>query len=127
MRGSWVLGCLFVLVLIQACGAGWRLQPLETLKPLPVRQQVQIWSDGDIQQWHAVSFTPDHFYGIPFHQSVDCDSCRVSIPRTDVDSVRLGNPTRGFWKTFSLVVGIPVLTFIILCSDKDAGPPCREG
>jgi hypothetical protein len=121
------LSCLIASILTQACGAGWKRKPLETLQPLPERQQVQIWSEGEMQRWHVLSITPDHLFGIPFHRPVDCDSCRLSIPRSDVDSVRLGNPTAGFWKTFALVVGIPVVTFIIVCSDDVAtGPPCSE-
>lgn len=121
--GRFFFSSLIASLLTQACGAGWRRQPLETLKPLPARQQVQMWSEGEMQRWHAVSFTPDHFFGIPFQQPVDCDSCRLSIPRAEVDSIRLGNPTRGFWRGFALVVGIPVVAFIVLCEGETA-PPC---
>jgi hypothetical protein len=91
-----------------------------------MRQQVQIWENGRALRWHAVSLTPDFVYGIPFRKPVDCGSCRLSIARTRVDSLRLGNPTAGFWKTFALVVGIPVVALAVICSGDAAGPPCSE-
>jgi hypothetical protein len=32
-----------------------------------------------------------------------------------VDSVRLGSPVAGFWKTLGLVVGVPALIAVVLC------------
>jgi hypothetical protein len=37
---------------------------------------------------------------------------------THVDSVRLGNPEAGFWKTAALVVTVPVLVFGVIILSK---------
>jgi hypothetical protein len=43
-----------------------------------------------------------------------------------VDSVRLGDPVAGLWKTVGLVVGIPLLVLIIACARGGDGPPCSR-
>ena len=49
--------------LLQACGAGWH-QPADLgAKPMPPRQQVQVWQNGSAIRWHAVSVTPDTALG----------------------------------------------------------------
>ena len=37
------------------------------------------------------------------------------LPRSAVDSVRFGNPSAGFWKTFGLVVS-PIALLIVVCT-----------
>ena len=112
--------------ILQACGAGWH-QPKQPMPdPLPRRQQVQVWQEGHPLQWHAVVLTPDSVSGIPYHKPVDCDSCRTSISREIVDSLRLGNPTAGFWKTVGLVIGIPTLAYVVLCGGGLRGEPCLD-
>jgi len=90
-----IAGCL----LLQACGAGWHRAPDLAPGPLSPRQQVQVWHDGRVERWHGLLLSPDSVSGIPYLHSVDCDTCRVVLPRTQVDSIRLGNPVAGFWKT----------------------------
>jgi hypothetical protein len=58
-----------------------------------------------------VVLTGDSIAGIPFLQPLDCDSCRVTLPVSAVDSLRTGDPEGGFWATaalgmFGLIVGI---------------------
>ena len=93
-----------------SCGAGWRQTNLNTGQLAP-RQQVQIWHDGSVSQWHHVRITLDSVMGIPYHLPAECDSCQLSLPRSSVDSARLGNPVAGFWKSFGLVVG----SFFAVC------------
>ena len=101
----------FVL-LLQACGAGWHRTDLVT--PDSPRQQVEVWRGGAALRWHAVRITDSTMSGIPYIRPIDCDSCRQMVPRSTVDSLRLGNPVAGFWKTVGLVVGIPALLLAIL-------------
>jgi hypothetical protein len=49
-------------------------------------------------------------------QATTCDSCRLALPRAAVDSVRLGDPVEGFWKTVALVLGVPTLILIYVCA-----------
>lgn len=117
---------LLASLLTQACGAGWHQPAQLTPGPLPARQQVQVWQRGRALQWHAVSVSPDAVTGVPYLEPVDCDTCRLTVPRSQVDSLRLGNPTAGFWKTVGLVVGIPALALVVICSSDEGGPPCSE-
>jgi hypothetical protein len=104
------------LLSLQACGAGWHQPAPLAPQTLPVRQQVQIWQHGRVARWHAVTLTDDSITGIPYLQPVACAVCRVAIARPAVDSIRLGNPVAGFWKTVGLIVAIPTVGLMILCS-----------
>ena len=125
-RGGYRLtaACVLSVIGVQACGAGWHQPPQLTPGVLPQRQQVEVWQQGQVRQWHAVTITPDSLRGISFLEPVTCDSCRVTVPRSSVDSIRLGNPTAAFWKTFGLVVGIPMLILAVSCATHGGGPPC---
>jgi hypothetical protein len=106
---------LAALMLIQGCGAGWH-QPAEvdpvTFKP---RQQVQVWRDATFDRWHGVVVSPDTISGIPFRAPLNCDTCRVALPRAAVDSIRLGDPVAGFWKSTGLAVGIMMTPLALAC------------
>lgn len=105
----------FTLALLQAgCGAGWRAKPVQP-GPLPARQQAQVWRDGRAYRWHSVVVTGDSVTGIPFTQSPQCDTCRVALPRASIDSMRLGNPTAGFWKSVGLGLGVAVVGALVIC------------
>ena len=67
-------------------------------------------------QWHALRITADSVTGIPFIRPITCDSCRRSVPRSEVDSIRFGNPVAGFWKTLALIVTPLVLFYIALAN-----------
>lgn len=106
------LAVAFVL-LTQSCGAGWRrASEIDRLAP---RQQVQVWHQGRALRWHALRVGADSVSGIPYFQPISCDSCRLAVPRAAVDSIRLGHPVAGFWKTVALVAGISVGAGIVYC------------
>jgi hypothetical protein len=98
-----------------ACSAGWRRQAELNPGPWKPRQQAQVWTEGRALRWHGVAVETDSISGVSFVQAADCDSCRVKIALEHVDSVRIGNPMAGFWKTFGLVVGVPLLLIHIVC------------
>jgi hypothetical protein len=108
-----LLAAAFAL-LQTGCGAGWRTTPLAT-GPLPRRQQAQVWTDGRAQRWHAVVVGTDSISGVPFTRPPACDSCRVAVSRGSVDSLRLGNPTAGFWKSMGLGMGITFAAALVIC------------
>jgi hypothetical protein len=104
-----------LLLVTSSCGAGWR-QPANLVPGrLPQRQQVQVWHQGRALRWHAVQVETDTIRGIPYLRPVDCDTCLLALPRASVDSIRLGNPVAGFWKTVALIVAIPTGFLIIYC------------
>jgi hypothetical protein len=99
-----------------ACGAGWhRIDPVAPSN-LPRRQQVQVWRGGEKTQLHSIRLSADSISGVPFVQPPECDSCRVSLPSSSVDSLRAGNPSGGFWKTTGLVLGGIVVLAVIGCA-----------
>jgi hypothetical protein len=102
-------------LLVLGCGAGWRRADGESPSSLPMRQQVQVWQGRTVRQWHALELTADSVRGIPYFQPVTCDSCRQAVARETVDSIRLGNPVAGFWKSVSLVVGVLAGFVAIYC------------
>jgi hypothetical protein len=103
-----------------ACGAGWhRIDPVAPGR-LPLRQQVQVWQGGRRLQLHAVRVAGDSISGVPYVQPPDCDSCRVGVPSTSVDSLRAGNPSGGFWKTTGLVLGGMFVLAAIGCATTNS-------
>jgi hypothetical protein len=115
LRSRLAQGGLGLLILGTAgCGAGWRTTPL-TPGPLPPRQQAQVWTGGHALRWHGLAVATDSISGVPFTRSPACDSCRVTIPRASVDSVRLGNPSAGFWKSVVLGTGITFGAALVIC------------
>lgn len=59
---------------------------------------------------HGLRIGPDSLSGIPFLKPIECDSCRVSIARAEVDSIRAGDPPGGFWAT---TIGILVVLAVV--------------
>jgi hypothetical protein len=84
-----------VLSVSLLCGcAGWQRVELASDTALATRQQVQVWRGSQARVLHAVRLSADSLVGVPFQKSPSCDSCRVAIARSDVDSLRLGNMER---------------------------------
>ena len=110
---------VFVVLLglsVTGCGAGWRRSEIAP-RQYPARQQIQIWQARSMLQWHAVRISNDSISGVLFTQPIDCDSCRLSVPRATVDSIRLGDPVSGFWSTFAAIVGGFFAALVIICRD----------
>ena len=91
---------------------------------MPNRQQVQVWSNGQMRRWHGVRVTEDSISGVPFVKSSNCEACRETIARTGVDSLRLGNPVAGLWKTIGLTLGASLALIGIWC---EAEGGCHPG
>ena len=110
--------CSLLLAMVQAgCGAGWH-QPSSAaaIADLNPRQQVQLWSHGVARQLHGVRLTADSVSGIPYLMPLDCASCRITVPRPAVDSLRLGNPTEGFWRSMGVGLGALLGILIVSCA-----------
>src|SRR5262249_10320634 len=99
-----LLSQLAFLLLAADCSSGrWAPRRIElpyaqgpsdivyTLEPSAV---VWVWNGGTVEKWHAVVITPDSVSGIPYRISLGCDSCRRSMPRAQVDSMKVGPITR---------------------------------
>jgi hypothetical protein len=116
---------LLVLLAPQAaCGAGWRQVDLAAAGMLSPGQQVQVWHAREVLRLHGVTTSEDSVSGVPYLQPTDCDSCRVSLARESIDSVRTGNPTSGFWKSVGLTLGGLLLAGVVICG---ASRDCQFG
>jgi len=51
---------------------------------------VWIWRGGLVNKWHAVVITHDSVSGVPYELPLPCDSCRHTLPRSQVDSMDVG-------------------------------------
>lgn len=94
-----------IFAALTGCSAGWHRIPRASIDTIPRRQQVQVWGPSGMLQLHGVSFRQDSLVGIPFTQPLDC-RCQVAIAQSEVDSIRAGDPTGGFWGSFTLVGAI---------------------
>jgi hypothetical protein len=81
---------LVALSLLCAC-AGWERLEIASDTALAPSQQVQVWRGSQVRVLHAVRVIGDSLVGIPFQKPASCDSCRLAMPRSTVDSLRLGN------------------------------------
>ena len=65
------------------------------IKPMPLGrlQQLKIWSGDTVFRWHAVIITYDSITGVPYKMSTKCDSCRLGLRLSSVDSIRVGYPS----------------------------------
>jgi hypothetical protein len=95
---------ILTLTLATSC-AGWRRTQLSEGQRLPPRQQVQVWRHGDSRIVHAGLVQHDTLYAVPFTKPPGCDSCRIAIPMSEVDSLQLGNLER----TGLAVVVLPIV------------------
>jgi|SRR5690242_21050261 len=91
MTPKWVSGPLLAAILaVTGC------YPMNWARVEPRRfgrhQQVKVWTHGAAVQWYGVVETRDSLSGIPYPLNLNCDSCRVSLLRSNVDSVVAGYP-----------------------------------
>ena len=77
-----------------------------TPRPFPARAQVQVWQGNKFILLHGLRLDPASLTGVPFTQAPTCDSCRVQMALGGVDSLRVGNKERGFFRTAGLVLAI---------------------
>jgi hypothetical protein len=84
---------LLTLALAAGC-AGWHRTQLSEGQRLPPRQQVRVWQHGDSRIVHAGLVRHDTLFAVPFTKPPGCDSCRIAIPMSEVDSLEFGNSER---------------------------------
>lgn len=99
----------FVLITASCWGNYWGRRRIDQPTPIRSDDPVWIWANGGVEKWHAVVITQHHVSGIPYRMSVYCDSCWRSIPRAQVDSIKIGYRTfaenaAGIARAASLVI-----------------------
>ena len=119
----------FLLLAVGCSGGGW--EPRRIDLPFPLEPSdvvfepsyiVWIWSAGKVEKWHAVVITPDSVSGIPYRMALQCDSCRRSMPRAQVDSMKVGPYHAKGPNALEVagVLGAALLLEIVVCSVADA-------
>ena len=104
-----------VLLLAAGCASTSGVRWLkEDIHPVAVRgdrrlDRVKLWTHTGVQQWHAVLVTRDSISGIPDTAPSQCDSCRVTLPTSAVDSLHVGYRQDGPDNPFASDLGIIAL------------------
>jgi hypothetical protein len=106
---------LLAILAISGCGAGWHNEPVQPMHTVDPRQQVQVWTNGKALRWHGLRLHQDSLSGLPYVAALGCDSCRRTLPLTAVDSLRFGNPSRGFMRTIGVILGTWLLIALPFC------------
>jgi hypothetical protein len=105
------------VLLLTGCSY-WGRRPLNELKPIDPDAPVWIWIRSGVEKWHRVEITPDSVRGVPSTSRISaehlCKMCGRSIPRAQVDSMKVGYTT---WveSIFDTIAGIAFL--IGMCCD----------
>ena len=75
----------------------------------------QIWTAAGLLRWHDVWIAGGTISGIPDGTSVSCETCRLTLPLTQVDSILQPKPNDGdkIMRIARYPLGIAVLAGII--------------
>jgi hypothetical protein len=105
--------CLPLALMLVMTGCGyWGRRPIDQPTPLNPRDPVWIWSHDTVRKWRDVVSTQDSVSGIPFGISENCyATCRRSIPRVQVDSMKQGYRTSA--QNVTTVTGVVILAFFV--------------
>ena len=116
----------FLLLAVGCSGGRWEPRRIDLPFPFEPSDVVWIWSAGKVEKWHAVVITPDSVSGIPYRVALQCDSCRRSMPRAQVDSMKVG-PYQGRGPNAleaAGIVGAVLLLEIVICYAAGAKNGC---
>ncbi len=115
------LAAIAICLTALGCGAGWHTVSGPEPGAYRPRQQAQIWHAGTATQVHGLRLTSDSVSAVPYLQPAGCDSCRIAWARTEVDSIRLGDPSGGFLATLLGALAILSLGLFVTCGLGSCG------
>jgi hypothetical protein len=94
-----------LLLLAAACSSFQAGRPLGQVPlPVPPEQRLEVWSQGKRYPLNTVTVDADSLHGVRWWDHPSCDSCRVAIARTAVDSVRIPRDDGGETGALALIV-----------------------
>jgi hypothetical protein len=103
------LPLLLVVTCLTSCTA-WRLAPDRLDTPVPIREPVEIWSQGRNSIVHGVRLRGDTVRAVPRHRHPECDTCAIFFPLSEIDSVRSRRFSKG--RTWGLAGASAVILLI---------------
>ena len=77
-----------ILLLLPGCAGTRRVDPISP-GIMPARQMVEVWRGRRAVTLHGVEIEERELTGIPRFKPVECDSCRVTIALSEVDSMKM--------------------------------------
>jgi hypothetical protein len=105
-----------LLALLSACTTFQAGRPLDQIpSPVPAEKRLEVWSQGKRYPLNHVTLDADSVHGVRWWDHPECDSCRVSLARAAVDSVRISRYDGGDTGALALIV-IPIVTLWYLFS-----------
>ena len=115
--------CLTLVLLVAGCAGYWGRRPVDERIAINKDDPVWIWTQGRVEKWHWVVMTRDSVSGVSW-KSRWCLACVHTIPRVQVDSMKLG------YRTFDekLVEGVGAVALLVaLCTvfgTRSGDAPC---
>ena len=86
-----------------------RLDDPTRLKP---DKLVWIWGGGELNKWHSVVVTQDSVTGVPYDIPLPCDSCQRSLPRNQIDSMKVSYQQHNVAKEVFVGAGLVFLAIL---------------
>jgi len=86
-----------------------------------------VWSHGRPTRLHGVVLTTDSIAGVALLAPLACDTCRVGLSRSEVDSIRTGDPTGGLWGSAGLIIVGLLGVIFFTCATGSACPAGVNG
>ncbi len=112
MRNSRSHYSLLGFVLLAAGCGYWGRSSIDQPTAFDPKAPVWVWSGGEFMKWHAVFVTRDSVSGIPFEEFEYCRSCRRTILRSRVDSMKVA--CRTFPQNAAVTLSIVTAVMIAL-------------
>lgn len=94
--------CILLAAVVDCAGAPERVivpPPPASFKP---RQELEVWQGRKAMTLHGVRIAGDSLTGVPAWKPPACDSCRVAIPVSEIDSIRTVHNERAWMVAASL-------------------------
>lgn len=110
------LRSLLAFVLLAAGCTYWGRRSVDQPTAVDTHAPVWIWSGNDAMKWYAVFITRDSVSGIPYGQFEYCRTCRLTIPLTGVDSMKVASRT--LLQKVTETAGIVFVTVVVLLGDS---------
>ena len=112
MSRALLVSALFAVLAAGCATTELKWRPLDQPTTVKRNDIVWVWSQGMLNRWRAVVLAPDSVSGVPWYLPLNCDSCRLSLPLTQVDSMRLGHEHHNV--PLEVLAGIGIVTAAII-------------